>query len=177
MTSSEDLVDLAGVFSFLSLIAIGGANAVLPDMHRQVVEVHGWMSGQELARLFAVAQASPGPNMLVVALIGWHVAGPLGLFTATAAMCGPSCLLAYVAGHLRERLAGARLVRAAQAGMVPVAVGLVIASGVIMADAAFVRPGDLLIFIAAAVAATATKLNPLWILAGAAAVGLLTAIV
>lgn len=177
MTSSDDLVDLAAVFSVLSVIAIGGANAVLPDMHRQVVEIHGWMTGQELARLFAVAQASPGPNMLVVALIGWHVAGPLGLLTATVAMCGPSCLLAYCAGRLREWLSGARLFRAAQAGMVPVAVGLVIASGVIMADAALTKPGDLLIFVAAAVVATATKLNPLWILAAAAVVGLVTAVV
>lgn len=177
MSDSDRLVDLAGVFAVLSLIAIGGANAVLPDMHRQVVEVHDWMSGQELARLFAVAQASPGPNMLVVALIGWHVAGPFGLLTATAAMCGPSCVLAYFAGNLRERLGGARLMRAAQAGMVPVAVGLVIASGVIMADAAFTQPGDLLIFVAAAVVATATRLNPLWILASAALVGLGAAIV
>ena len=177
MTSSDDLLDLAGVFSVLSLIAIGGANAVLPDMHRQVVEVHAWMTGQELARLFAVAQASPGPNMLVVALIGWQVAGPLGLLTATAAMCGPSCVLAYCAGRVRERLAGARLVRAAQAGMVPVAVGLVIASGVIMADAALTQAGDLLIFAAAALLATATKLNPLWILAAAAVIGLAVAMI
>lgn len=177
MNPSDRLIDLAEVFAVLSLIAIGGANAVLPDMHRQVVEVHGWMSGQELARLFAVAQASPGPNMLVVALIGWHVAGPLGLLTATIAMCGPSSLLAYLAGHLRERLSGARLMRAAQAGMVPVAVGLVIASGVIMADAAFTQAGDLLIFVAAAVVATATRLNPLWILAAAALAGLVMAIV
>ncbi len=173
----DRLADLAQVFSGLSLIAIGGANAVLPDMHRQVVEVHGWMTSTELARLFAVAQASPGPNMLVVALIGWQVAGVAGLLVATLAMCTPSCLLAFAVSRARERLAGARFVRAAQAGLLPIAIGLTVASGVIMADAAFVRPADILIFVASATIATATRLNPLWILATAAVIGLLTSLV
>jgi chromate transporter len=173
----DSLADLAEVFGTLSLMAIGGANAVLPDMQRQVVEVHGWMTSTELARLFAVAQASPGPNMLVVALVGWQVAGVAGLLVATASMCGPSCLLAFIVARARERLAGARFVRAAQAGMVPVAVGLVVASGVIMADAAFTYPADIVIFAAAAVVATATSLNPLWILASAALVGLVASLI
>lgn len=171
------LGQLALVFAGLSLIAIGGANAVLPDMHRQVVEVHGWMSGAELARAFAVAQAAPGPNMLVVGLIGWQVAGPVGLVVATIAMCGPSCILAWIVAGMRERVAGSRLVRAAQMGLVPIAIGLVLASGVVMAQAVAVDGWDLLIFAAAALASTATTLNPLWILATAAAIGLLAGLV
>src|SRR5258706_13600256 len=62
-------------FSLLSLIAVGGAITVIPEMHRSVVEVHGWMSGAQFADLFALAQAAPGPNILVVSLIGWKVAG------------------------------------------------------------------------------------------------------
>jgi len=167
------LGQLALVFAGLSLIAFGGANAVLPDMHRQVVEVHGWMTGPELARAFAVAQAAPGPNMLVVGLIGWQVAGPVGLLVATIGMCGPSCLLAWAVARTRERVASTRLVRAAQAGMVPIAIGLVLASGVVLARAVTADGWDLLIFALAALAATATALNPLWILGIAAVAGLI----
>lgn len=171
------LGQLALVFAGLSLIAFGGANAVLPDMHRQVVEVHGWMSGAELARAFAVAQAAPGPNMLVVGLIGWQVAGPLGLVVATLAMCGPSCFIAWIVAGMRERVAGSRFVRAAQMGLVPIAIGLVLASGVVMARTVTVDGWDLLIFAAAGLVSTATALNPLWILATAAVIGLLAGLV
>jgi chromate transporter len=93
--NEETLAQLAMDFSVLSLIAVGGAITVLPEMHRSVVEVHGWMSGAQFAELFALAQAAPGPNILVVSLIGWKVAGMAGAVVATAAVCGPSCVLTF----------------------------------------------------------------------------------
>ena len=77
------LGQIAITFATLSLLAVGGANAVVPDMHRQVVETLGWMDNATFANLFAIAQAAPGPNVLVVSLIGWHVAGFAGLLVAT----------------------------------------------------------------------------------------------
>ena len=53
------LAGLAGIFAQLSLLAIGGVNTVLPEMQRQVVRVHGWMTPAEFAALFALAQAAP----------------------------------------------------------------------------------------------------------------------
>jgi chromate transporter len=91
----------------LSLMAVGGANALIPELHRQVVEVNNWMSGGEFASLFAIAQAAPGPNMLIISLIGWKLAGITGALVATLAMCGPSSLLAYGVGQLWERFGDA----------------------------------------------------------------------
>ena len=65
MSDVSTLANLAAVFAQLSLLAFGGTNSVLPEMQRQVVEVHAWVTAQEFAALFALAQAAPGPNMLV----------------------------------------------------------------------------------------------------------------
>jgi chromate transporter len=78
MKDVSTLSSLAAVLAQVSLMAYGGPNSVLPEMQRQVVGVHGWVTAQEFAALFALAQAAPGPNMLVVTLIGWHVAAPPG---------------------------------------------------------------------------------------------------
>ena len=84
------LVALALVFTQLSLLAFGGGNAILPEMQHQVVTVHQWMTAEQFSSLFAMAQAAPGPNMMIVPLIGWHVAGPLGLLVTSFAKFGPS---------------------------------------------------------------------------------------
>lgn len=87
------LVALALIFGELSLLAFGGGNTILPEMQRQVVDVQGWMSARDFAALYALAQAAPGPNMMVVPLVGWHVAGLPGLLVASVAKFGPSSLL------------------------------------------------------------------------------------
>ena len=124
--SEAPLAQLAVDFSILSLLAVGGAVTVLPEMHRSVVEVHGWMSGAQFADLFALAQASPGPNILVVSLIGWKVAGLAGALVATAAVCGPSCLLTFGVSQIWRRFRHAPWRVAVEAGLVPVTVGLML---------------------------------------------------
>ena len=65
-------------FALLSFVAFGGATALLPEMHRVVVENHHWLDDTTFTHLYAIAQAAPGPNVLVVTLIGWKVAGLAG---------------------------------------------------------------------------------------------------
>jgi chromate transporter len=98
------LAELAWRCATLSLVAIGGINAILPEIHRAVVEVEQWMTSAEFAQMFALAQLAPGPNAMVVALIGWKVAGSLGAFVATIAICGPSSVLCYIALQWWERV-------------------------------------------------------------------------
>ena len=93
--NDNPLVALAGYFALLSLFAVGGANAAIPEMHRIAVEVMGWMTDKQFADSFAIAQMSPGPNVIIVTLIGYHVAGLAGAAVATVAMCGPTCVLAF----------------------------------------------------------------------------------
>jgi chromate transporter len=164
---------LAVQFAVLSLLAFGGVNAVVPEMHRQAVEVRHWMTDADFAALFAIAQAAPGPNFLISTLVGWRAAGLPGAIVATLALCAPSCLLTYWVAKLWDRHREARWRVALGAGLAPVAVGLVFSSAYVLVIAA-----DKSWRLAAVSAASAgvvyfTKLNPLWCLAAAAALGAL----
>lgn len=171
--SEETLAQLAMDFSILSLIAVGGAITVLPEMHRSVVEMHGWMSGAQFADLFALAQAAPGPNILVVSLIGWKVSGFAGAVVATAAVCGPSCVLAFAVSRIWQRFRGARWRAAVEDGLVPVTVGLMLAGGYLITLAAdHSWPAFAVTAVTAAVALT-TKIHPLWLFGAAGLFGLL----
>ena len=87
MNASFDvLFEIAWRFASLSLLAIGGINALLPEFHRVVVDVEGWMTSAEFADLFALAQLAPGPNAMVVSLLGWKVAGVAGASAAAAGL-------------------------------------------------------------------------------------------
>ena len=97
------LYTLAWTFGLMSLLAIGGANSTIPEMHRVAVDVHHWMTDTQFADMFAIAQLSPGPNVLIVTLIGFHVAGVIGALIATFAMCGPSAILAYYVSNMLSR--------------------------------------------------------------------------
>ena len=167
------LWQIALTFASLSLVAVGGATAVMPDIHRQVVETLGWMNDPTFANLFAIAQAAPGPNVMMVSLIGWHVAGAAGLVVATAAMVVPAGLLAFGAGRLLHRLAGHPWVGTVKAGLVPIAIGLVLASGAVLAGAAHHGLLTLVVTLAAAIFVVFSERNPLWALAGGAAISLL----
>ena len=166
------LMELVTTFVVLSLIAFGGANAVVPEMHRQSVELRHWMSDAQFADLFAIAQAAPGPNVMISTLIGWKVAGIIGALVATLAMCGPSCLLTYFAAGVWERNREARWRAAAGAGLAPLSVGMVAASAWLLSHAADRDWRLAAITVAIAVAAYFSKLNPLWFLAAAAGLGL-----
>jgi chromate transporter len=169
---SDALAQLAVDFSLLSLLAFGGVITVLPEMHRTVVETHGWMSGVEFAQLFALAQASPGPNILVVSLIGWKVAGLAGALVATGAVCAPSSLLTYAASRIWQRFRGARWREVVEDGLVPLTVGLMLAGGYLITLAADHSASAFAITAVTAAVVLATRIHPLWLLAAGGLIGL-----
>ena len=171
MSDQGTLLSLALAFMQLSLLAFGGANSVLPEMQRQVVDVHPWLTAQEFAALFALAQAAPGPNLLVVTLIGWRVAALPGALVATLAVAGPSSVLTFVTMRVWERFHGARWRRLLQAGLTPVTAGLIMASAALMIGTTATDWGSAAITLVATLIFLATRINPLLVLAVAAALG------
>jgi chromate transporter len=97
------LFTLAWTFALMSLFAVGGANAAIPEIHRIAVDVRHWMTDTQFADVFAISQLSPGPNVLIVTLIGYQVAGIVGALVATLAMCGPTAILAYFVSRFLNR--------------------------------------------------------------------------
>ena len=108
----------------MSFLAIGGAVTGLPEMHRQAVDVSHWMTSRQFTELVAISQAAPGPNVLIVTLIGYHVAGVAGALVATFCMCGPACGVAFFIAQVFDRFKEKHWRKAIQAGLVPVSVGL-----------------------------------------------------
>ncbi|MCX7594905.1 MAG: chromate transporter [Fischerella sp.] len=97
------LLDLFFTFAYLALISIGNSRAVISEMERLVVNVHGWMTHQAFVEAYAMGLLVPGPNMLNVLLIGNHVAGLPGAVASGLGMFGPtSFLLASVAWFIKQ---------------------------------------------------------------------------
>jgi len=172
MSEPSVLGQLARSFAMISLIAIGGVNGVLPALRYEVVDSLRWIDDATFMQLLAVTQITPGPNVVIVSLIGWQVAGFAGLLVATLAMLVPACLLAFMIGRLANRLAGTTGLKLAQNALVPMAIGLILAGGLDLSQAAY-RGWLTPLIVAANVAAILfTKLNPIWGLIASALVAL-----
>lgn len=166
-----DLSRLAAQFATLSLLAIGGVNAMVPQIHRDTVELAGWMSDRQFTHYFALAQITPGPNTLLVTYIGFHVAGVAGALVATAATIGPSCLLTFFAARAWARFEHTRWRALVQAALVPVSIGLIAASALVLARAADINAMAFVITLATALVTFFSRASPLWMFALAAVLG------
>ena len=188
--SAMDWWQMLGHFLSLSLLAVGGAIATAPDMHRYLVEQQHWLSQSQFSASMALAQAAPGPNLLFIPLMGWNVGvnsaggtacgmaawpwGLLGVATSMVGMLLPSTTLTLAAarwGHRnRERLG----VRAFKSGMAPIVIGLLGATGWILSHAQD-RSGNnwplWLLTIAVTLLVWRTRIHLLWLLAAGGLLG------
>lgn len=167
------LVELAWHFALVSAIAFGGATAVIPEMHRFLVDQHHWIDDTTFAALFAISQASPGPNVLFVALFGWQVAGLAGAFVSTLAMCGPSSLFALAFEHYTGAHRDTRWMTVIRRALAPVTIGLLMATGATLAQGADHSAATIALTIATVAVGLRTRLNPLWLIGAGALIGAL----
>ena len=164
MTGFSAPVALTLQLALLSAISFGGYPTVLPDLS-SFVATHGWMTEQEFANFFALSQAIPGPNMiLLTGLVGWRVWGLPGAIVSGVATFGPPSVLYFTCYRLWDRFRDASWQRVVRNGLVPVTTGLVIAGGVVIARAAAEDWPAVVLTIAAAVLFLRTRLNPFWVL-------------
>lgn len=122
------LLNLSWVFMLLAILAVGGGTAVLPEMQQMTVNHFHWITDAQFRDIYSLGQVAPGPNMLMVLLIGYRMAGALGALVVGVAFFLPDCILTLVANRLWEHLEGSPWRAAVQHGMAPVAIGLM-ASG------------------------------------------------
>jgi chromate transporter len=158
-------------FAVMAILALGGANAVVPEIHRQAVELRGWMTERQFADMFAISQSLPGPNVMIVTLVGYHVAGVVGAVATTLGMCGPTAILAAVFARFWDRFKDAPWRAIIQSGLVPISVGLVTGSAFVLANVAVTNWAAAIITIATAAITYFTRWNPLWLIGVAAIAG------
>jgi chromate transporter len=169
--SSADWWALFGHFLAMSMLAIGGAVAVAPEIHRYVVDQRGWVDDTQFSASIALAQAAPGPNLLFVPVLGHAIAGLPGAFVALAGILIPSTTLALAAsrwGHKRRETRG---VRAFVAGMAPVTIGLLLSAGTVLALPLARVPAAWLLIAVTVALSVKTRIGPVWLIAAGAAVG------
>ncbi len=175
--TAADLLGLLGHFMLLSLLAVGGAIATASDMHRYVVVQHGWISDAQFTASIAIAQAAPGPNVLFVAVIGWNVAGALGLLATLTGTLLPPLLLTLCATRWAAARRDSLPVRAFTTGMAPLTIGLLLATGSVLAEpyvrAPASRWGALALVALTIVVTSRSKLSPIWLVGVGAAAGAL----
>ena len=172
MTSPSDPLTLTMRLALLSSISFGGFPTVLPDVRNFVVATHGWVTDQEFSNFFALAQAIPGPNMiLMMSFVGWQVWGLPGAIASAFATFGPPCTMYFASYRLWVRFREARWQPIVRNGLVPVSIGLVIASGTVMAGASYTGWASISVSAAAIVLMLSTRINPLWMLLAGGTLG------
>jgi chromate transporter len=171
--SAGEIGTLFLYFLMLAFLAVGGAPTVLPEMHRYIVELHGWLTSTQFAELYAIAQVAPGPNVMYIPLIGWRVAGWAGAAATTIAFIMPSITLALLVAHLHKRNPDGAVGIAFRRGLTPVTIGLILASGYILLPAVNADWRGYVLTAITVVLVLRTSLNPLWLLGAGAATGIL----
>ena len=168
--TSADWWPLFAHFLAMSMLAVGGALTTTPEMHRFLVEQRGWIGDAQFSASIALAQAAPGPN-LILPVLGHAIAGLPGAAVALAGMLLPSTTLALFVsrwGRKRRQTLG---VRAFVAGMAPLTIGLLLAAGTVLAAPLDTHAGAALLIAATIVLSVTTKIGPVWLIAIGAAVG------
>jgi len=123
----KDLVSLLNVFTLLSLMAVGGGTAVIPEMQHETVTVHHWVTDTQFAAIYSLGQLAPGPNMTMVGIIGDHAAGAVGFFLVLFAFYFPASLLTYVVSSIWDHYRENPWREAVQRGLAPITIGLMLA--------------------------------------------------
>jgi chromate transporter len=175
--TGTELLGLFGHFLLLSLLAVGGAITTAPDMHRYMVTEQHWLTDAQFTSSIAIAQAAPGPNLLFVAVLGWNAAGPVGAFATTAGILLPSTVLSLWATRWGSQRRETRFVRSFTNGLTPLTLGLLLATGWILAEPYVRIPqyrwGALGLIAITVLVMLRTKASPMWLVALGALAGVL----
>jgi len=165
---------LVRVFAFLSLLTVGGGMAAFPEMKLLTVDVHKWLTFPQLIHIYSVGQMAPGPNMMMIVVIGQWAGGFLGAVVTVVAFFGPTALLAFVVGKGWRKLEKWPWRKSIQEGLAPVSIGLLLAGCFTMAKGAItgletgaLAVGTLLILLQ-------YKINPALLVLAAAVIGILS---
>ena len=165
------LVQIAAAFGLLSILAVGGGAAVLPEMKETVVGQHHWLSDDQFVHVYSLGQIAPGPNMLMVQIIGDRVAGISGALVALFAFFAPASILTYATGRLWDRLGDWPWRESIQRGLAPISIGLMLAGTITIAKIAVTDPRTIALAIAVTGILLWRKINPAYLILASALLG------
>ena len=165
---------LVRVFAYLSLLTVGGGMAAFPEMKVLTVDVHQWLTFAQLIHIYSVGQMAPGPNMMMIVVIGQWAGGFIGAMVTAIAFFGPTAVLAFLVAKGWRKLEKWPWRGSIQQGLAPVSIGLLLAGCFTMAKGAItgletgaLAVGTLLILLQ-------YKINPALLVVAGAIIGILS---
>ena len=167
------LLQILGVFSLLSILAVGGGTAVLPEMKALTVNQFHWLTPEQFGQIYSLGQLAPGPNMLMVSVIGYRVAGYPGAAAALVGFFLPAGLLTFGVARVWDRYSDSPLKLACERGLAPVTIGLMLAGTLILARTVIHSADDVVIAAVVTAILLAVKVNPVLLILGGGLAGYL----
>ena len=165
---------LIRVFSYLSILTVGGGMAAFPEMKVLTVEVHKWLDFTQLIHIYSLGQMAPGPNMMMIVVIGQWAAGLVGAIVVLIAFFGPTAVLAFIVAKAWKKLEKWPWRDSIQQGLAPVSIGLLLAGCFSMAKGAVTGLETATIAVGTLLILLQYKINPALLVVGGAVVGLLS---
>jgi chromate transporter len=162
---------LVRVFAYLSILTVGGGMAAFPEMKILTVEVHKWLTFPQLIHLYSVGQMAPGPNMMMIVVIGQWAGGMLGAVAALLAFFGPTALLTFVVARLWKKIEKWPWRTSIQQGLAPVSIGLLLAGCFTMARGAISGVETAAIAVGVLLILQQYRVNPALLVVGSAVLG------
>ena len=168
------LLKLFLIMAPLSFASIGGATGIYAPLQHEIVDVQQWLTPREFLDLFALARVTPGPGSMLATLIGWKVAGIWGALFATVGLYLPSSAICFSLALVWNRYRGTPWHRACEAGLTPVAAGLVFAGAIVLLQLGSAKPlAWVTVAIVAALLTWRPKLHPLMLIGAGGVIFLL----
>ena len=156
----------------IGALAFGGGYAMIAPLHYELVTHYGWLTETEFSNAVAIGQITPGPLMIMVAFMGYKIAGLTGATLGTLGLFLPTTLIVLAIAGSYLRLKDAPVIQGMMRGVSLAVVGLLTAVVIDLARGAMASPVDVLIGLGAFLAAHVLKRDPIAVLLGAGAVGL-----
>jgi chromate transporter len=166
------LIHLASTFALLSILAVGGGTAVLPEMQALLLQQFG-ISHIQFVHIYSIGQLAPGPNMLMVLVLGYQLAGLIGAGIVLLSFFLPSSLLCFYVGRLWDRFGENPWRRTIQNALEPISIGLMVSGVYAVGKASIISPITLVLALATFYLILKTKINPVWIILGSGGISAL----
>ena len=163
-------VQLALSFALLSILAVGGGTAVLPEMQTLLAHQFG-IDHTQFVHIYSMGQVAPGPNMLMVLVIGFQIAGLVGAGVVLLSFFLPSSILCFYVGRAWSRFGDSPWRRSIQNALEPISIGLMASGVYAVAKASIVSPITLALALVTLYLILRTKINPVFVILGSGAIG------
>jgi len=166
------LIHLAWTFALLSILAVGGGTAVLPEMQTILAHQFG-IDHTQFVHIYSIGQLAPGPNMLMVLVIGYQIAGLIGAGVVLLSFFLPSSVLCFYVGRLWNRFGESPWRRSIQNALEPISIGLMSSGVYAVAKASVVSGITLALALVTLYLILRTKINPVLVILGSGGFGTL----